>query len=91
MTADWWTGSSYTNVWGGYMTKIGTATKVNAPGGNVCFETSLNGTEIALAGAAAIGAPTRQTWTEWGDDEGSYYLSFFLVYELQPWASLPNW
>ena len=91
MTAYWRTGSSNTNVWGGYMTKIGTATKVNAPGGNVCFETSLNGTEIALSGAAAIGAPTRQTWTEWGDDEGSYNLLFFLVYELQPWASLPGW
>lgn len=90
--ADWNDGSSSTNVWGCYMAKVGTASKVAAPqGGKVCYEASLDGASIAFDGAAAIGAPTYSTWDAWMFDEGSYGVSFYLVYELEPWASLPGW
>jgi len=90
--ASWQAGSSLTNVWGSYLQKVGTATKVGSPqGGMVCYEATLDGPALANAGAAAIGAPVRGTWEEWGDDTANYYVSFFIVYEMQPWASLPGW
>lgn len=90
--ADWWTGSSYTNAWGHYVKNVGTASKIETPqGGKVCYEATVDGPSIANDGAAAIGAPTRGSWAAWEDDEADYSVSFFLVYELQPWASLPGW
>lgn len=89
--ADWLAGSSYTNAFGYYMKKIGTAQKCGGPGGKVCYEATLDGVSIAIEGAAAIGAPERTTWAEWLDDRCTYLVQFYLVYELEPWASLPGW
>lgn len=92
VSAQWEAGGSYTNVSGCCMRYVGTASKVATPqGGKVCFEATVNGSTIALDGAAAIGAPSYTTWAEWGFDEAAYYVSFYLVYELEPWASLPGW
>lgn len=83
---------SWTNAYGTCIAKVGTATEVSTPqGGKVCFEANLDGAAIAKAGAAAVGAPVYSTWTAYGEADGSYEVEFFLVYELQPWASLPGW
>ena len=91
-TAHFRSGGSWTNRWGTYVAKVGTAAKVAAPqGGKVCFEATVDGPAIARAGAAAVGAPVRSGWTAWGDEEASYAVGFFLVYEMEPQASLPGW
>ena len=91
-TAYFRSGGSWTNRWGTYVAKVGTATKVGAPqGGKVCFEATVDGPAIARAGAAAVGAPVRSGWTAWGGEEAIYEVGFFLVYEMEPWASLPDW
>ena len=92
VSATWRDGEAWTNCWGRYVAKVGTATKVGSPqGGKVCFEADVDGVTIAKDGARAVGAPVRGSWTAWEDDEAQYSVSFFLVYEMQPWASLPSW
>lgn len=79
-------------AWGRSVVKLGTAEMVPEPqGGKVCFEANVDGPAVARAGASAVGAPTKSSWTDWKNDFVSYSVSFFLVYELAPWASLPGW
>lgn len=92
--AEWKDGPQSTNatVWGYCMSKVGQATMVaTAQGGKVCYEAALDGTALAFDGAASVGAPVRGTWQEWGEDEAIYGVSFYIIYEMQPWASLPGW
>lgn len=93
VSAHWWdSGGAYTNAWGCHVAKVGTAAKVEVPqGGKVCYEATVDGPSLARAGAAAVGAPVHNAWNEWGNASADYSVSFFLVYELQPWASLPGW
>lgn len=90
--AEWNVGHSTTNGQGYFVTHLGQAYMCGEPqGGRVCFEATVNGPDIAKAGAAALGLPTRESWTGWEDDRCNYAVSFMLVYHLAPWTSLPGW
>ena len=91
--AEWFVGDSYKDTNGTYVAKLGTATMMGRPppGGKVCFEAHVDGPSVAKRAAAALGAPARSPGPAWGQATADYNVQFFLVYELEPWASLDGW
>ena len=89
---DWFDGEDWTTGQGHCAELVGQATMLPDPqDGMVCFEATVDGPAIAMAGADALGLPNKSSWAEWEDAQGYYLIQFVLVHYISPWASLPGW
>lgn len=81
-------------VYGHYATRIGKATKAATPNsqGMVVFERNVDVRGLLYDALSAVGGQYIDMSTGyWWGSSVSIVPVYFLIYEMQPWASLPDW